>query len=132
MKKLTRLEFFKLFVPFFVVLGLGKWAAACGGGSGDTDDGGDGGGGPTPQPDCLNAGTNVAISGNHGHVLAVPKEDVAAGVAQSYDILGTAGHNHTVNLTPAHFANLAANQQISVSSEGGTHSHTITVTCKLA
>lgn len=72
MKKLTRLEFFRLFVPFFVILGLGKWAAACGG-SGSSDDGTDGGNGTTQEPDCLNAGTNVSIATNHGHQLTVSR-----------------------------------------------------------
>lgn len=132
MKKLTRSEFFKLFIPFFVILGLGKWAAACGGNNGDTDDGGDGGGGNGPQPDCLNAGTQVAIAGNHGHALVVSKADVAAGVTQAYDIQGSATHSHTVTLTSTHFASLAANQQVVVTSTGGPHPHSVTVSCALA
>lgn len=131
MKKLTRLEFFRLFIPFFVILGFGKLAAACGGNSGDTDEG-DGGGDNEPQPDCLNAGTQVAIAGNHGHVLVVSKADVAAGTTKAYDIQGSSAHSHTVTLTVTHFASLAANQQVVVTSTGGPHPHNVTVSCALA
>jgi hypothetical protein len=130
MNKLTRVEFFRIILPLFGIAISGKWLAAC------SDDGGskgdDSGGGTTPQPDCLNAGTNVSIGDNHGHTMSVSKDDVAAGTQKTYNIQGSSGHFHSVTLTAGHFASLASNQQISVSSDGGAHTHTITVSCKLA
>lgn len=138
MRKFTRAEFFQIFTPLLILLGSGKWLAACSDDKTDTtdgDNGGGGGGGGTLEPDCLNAGTTVSIGTNHGHSLVVPKQDVAAGVEEIYNITGSAGHVHTVTLTPTHFASLAANQQIVVTSspaDGVGHTHNVTVSCALA
>ncbi|NUM80479.1 hypothetical protein HUU42_06690 [bacterium] len=131
MKKITRVDFLKMCVALLTMTGLGKWVMACSGGSGGDEDP-DNGGGPTPQPDCLNAGTNVSIAGNHGHVLVVSKADVAAGTQKSYDIEGSSGHSHTVTLTTTHFASLASNQSVVVTATGGPHTHSVTVSCKSA
>ncbi len=89
--------------------------------------------GPSPSPDCLNAGTITSIAANHGHTMSVSKADVAAGTPKSYNITGTSGHLHTVSLSSSHFASLAANQQVVVtSSSGNGHTHTVTVSCALA
>ncbi|MCB0834048.1 MAG: hypothetical protein KDC45_11340 [Bacteroidetes bacterium] len=136
MIKLTRAEFFRMFLPLTAFFGLIKVQAGCSADRSDegvVDGGGDGE--PVPQPDCLNAGTNVAIASNHGHTLSISKDDVAAGLSKSYSIQGSAGHNHTVTLAPADFMNLASNLSISVTSsppEGGGHTHKISVSCKLA
>ena len=137
MRRITRAEFFQLFIPMFIFLGFSKWLAACSDEKNDTADGGDGGGGggTDPQPDCLNAGTQVAISANHGHVLVVSKAAVVAAQEETYDITGSAGHVHSVTLTSAHFASLAANQQVVVAStpaDGAGHTHNVTVSCALA
>jgi hypothetical protein len=77
----------------------------------------------------------VSISTNHGHILAVSKEDVAAGVDKSYDIHGSANHTHTVTVTADKFAALAANNAIMTtsslndSSTFGTHNHVIMIVC---
>jgi hypothetical protein len=95
--------------------------AACGG-----DDGG-GGGIDAPAGACA---LNEAISANHGHVLTVSAADVTAAVDKTYDIMGSSVHTHTVTLTAAHFAMLAQNQTVNVTStSSGAHSHTITITC---
>ena len=103
---------------------------ACGaGGEGGADSGGgaDGGDGSSK---CLDNGTNAAISNNHGHTLVVSKQDVAAGVEKTYDLLGGATHPHEVTLTAQHFAQLAQDQPITVvSTEEMAHDHTVTVTC---
>jgi hypothetical protein len=74
-------------------------------------------------------GTNVVIGANHGHVLVVSKADVMAGVAKTYHIQGTSLHDHTVTITAAQFAMLAANTSISTTSSTDGHSHPITVMC---
>ncbi|KAB2878309.1 hypothetical protein F9K33_13760 [bacterium] len=131
MKKISRFDFFKLFIVLFTTLSISKWVIACSESKNESD-GGDNGGGPTPQPDCLNAGTNVAIGGNHGHQLTVSKAAVAAAVEETYDITGSAGHTHFVTITAADFANLAANQQIVKTSSASGHTHSVTVSCALA
>lgn len=97
-----------------------------GGGSGS---GGSGGGGGSTG-DCLANGTNVSIGSNHGHSLTVSKEDVEAGTAKTYSIMGSSGHNHTVMITEADFASLQSNSSINVeSSTGDSHTHNVTVSC---
>jgi len=102
------------------------WLAACGGGGGgnNTPDA------PSGNGNCLANGTNVSISANHGHVLVVSKDDVAAGTAKTYDIMGTANHNHQVTLTAGNFTTLAANNGVmTVSTTNSSHSHEITIMC---
>jgi len=79
---------------------------------------------------CLANGTNVTIGANHGHVMVVSIADITAGADNVYHIMGTATHDHTVDLTPADFAMLAANNAImTTSSVTDAHSHPIMVAC---
>ncbi len=109
----------------FLGLGLGLAAAglaACGGG--------DSSGGGTSGGNCLDNGGDASIAANHGHSMSVSAADVAAGKDKTYDIQGSAAHDHTVALTAAHFATLAENKSVSVtSSTTNGHSHSVTVTC---
>lgn len=73
------------------------------------------------------------ISANHGHALNVPAADVTAGVAKTYSIKGTSGHDHTVTITAAQFAQLGAGRAVTVpSSNGAGHTHSVTVTCTVS
>lgn len=102
------------------VLAGGAWLAACGGDGGTAD----------ANTNCSANGTTVRISANHGHVLVVSKDDVAAGVDQTYDIMGTAAHTHSVTITAAQFATLQTNQSImTTSTVASSHSHSIVVMC---
>ncbi len=84
---------------------------------------------------CIQNGTTVNIVANHGHVLVVSKDDVAAAQQKSYDIMGTADHTHTVTITAAMFQQLATDQAIMTqstvnnSATFGTHNHPIMVAC---
>jgi hypothetical protein len=123
MKKFTRLDFLKMLALTFASVGLSKIAIACSGTNNN-------GTANKSNPDCLNAGTQVEISANHGHQLTVSKEDVAAGVSKTYNIKGKADHSHTVTLTASDFASLAENMQIiETSTVSVSHSHGITVLC---
>ncbi|RSC93048.1 hypothetical protein [Tenacibaculum singaporense] len=85
---------------------------------------------PTPSGNCINNGTNSAISANHGHSLSVSKEEVQAGTEKTYSIQGSSSHDHTVTLTAANFSSLQSNNSITVSSTSGDgHTHSVTVSC---
>src|SRR5262245_47224046 len=65
------------------------------------------------------------ISANHGHVLVLPPEDVAAAVQKTYSIRGAATHDHSVTITAEQFAELALGRSVTVlSTTAGTHTHT--------
>ncbi|MEO9511571.1 MAG: hypothetical protein ABJN84_16215 [Flavobacteriaceae bacterium] len=83
------------------------------------------------ERDCISNGANaISISSNHGHTLTVSKEDIDAGVAKTYSIQGSSGHDHVVGLTEDNFASLKANGQIVVeSTTGSSHRHDVTVAC---
>ncbi len=85
---------------------------------------------PPAVGNCNANGTTVAIGTNHGHVLVVSKADITAGTEKTYDITGTSAHAHSVTITAANFASLAANTSIMVTSTtGGGHTHVVTVMC---
>ncbi len=102
----------------------GLLSAACGG---DDDDdssstGGTGGGGGNA------CSTSIAM--NHAHQMTVSAADVSAAANKTYDIAGSAGHSHTVELTADDFAELASGTIVIVtSSTDEGHSHDVTITC---
>lgn len=84
----------------------------------------------TPATTCSQGASATAISGNHGHSLAVPKADVATAATKTYSIQGSASHAHQVTITAAQFAQLKGGHGISVTSSLAlAHSHMLTVTC---
>lgn len=83
-----------------------------------------------PMGNCAMNGTAVTIGTNHGHTMAVPAADIAAGVAKTYQIQGTSGHPHTVVVTAAMFAMLQQNMQVMGSSSvDASHAHQFTIKC---
>ncbi|NVB85714.1 MAG: hypothetical protein HOV81_45540 [Kofleriaceae bacterium] len=113
---------------------LGSLLGAAAGGLVLAACGGDDGGSDTPDASTANRcemnGTSVNIASNHGHVLMVSKEDVAAGVDKTYDITGTSDHPHSVTVTAANFGKLAMNQSVQLTStSGGGHTHGVTIMC---
>jgi hypothetical protein len=98
--------------------GLGTGAGADGSGSGSNTGA------------CVTDGTQVTIGSNHGHVLVVTKDEVAAGAAKTYHIQGTSDHDHTVTVRADDFAQLQQDQAImTVSSFDADHSHPIMIAC---
>jgi hypothetical protein len=93
----------------------------------------DAGESPAPDaggPSCTANGAAAAIGTNHGHTLAVSKEDVAAGADRTYQIQGSSGHGHTVAVTAAMFATLKGGGSVSAtSSNDAGHTHAVTLTC---
>jgi hypothetical protein len=93
---------------------------------------------PPPGPDpiasgnCLQNGTKVSISANHGHTLVVSKEDVSAGVEKTYELSAASSnaHIHLVTLTSADFNTLKTNFLIKeTSTNDDSHTHEVTVSC---
>jgi hypothetical protein len=89
--------------------------------------------GPTPTPTPSTGDKVGSISANHGHSAIIMGAQLTAAMAISLDIRGTADHTHTVELSAADIAAIAANKQVSkASSESGTggpygdHLHTVT------
>jgi hypothetical protein len=86
---------------------------------------------PPPAPGMLSCGA-TAISGNHGHSLTIPAADVDSMVSKTYSIAGTAGHDHTITLTPAQLAQIKLMNAVTVTSTIGgspSHTHDVTVNC---
>jgi len=104
--------------------------AACGGGGyGMTT-------APTPAPSPGSCGASASmITGNHGHVLVVPMADLNSTSPISYNIQGSADHNHTVTLDPSQLALIKAKMAVMLTSSSGSstyfaaHVHGVTANC---
>lgn len=103
--------------------------AACGGdGTGSTTGAAGTGGGNTNA--CATDAPLETISSNHGHTFTVSQADVEAGTLKTYDIQGTSGHTHSVTVSQGNFASLRAGNTVQLTStNGGGHSHGITIIC---
>lgn len=67
------------------------------------------------------------ISANHGHSAVITAAQLTAGGDLSLDIRGASDHPHTLTLTAAQVASIAANQRVAKeSSTDDGHSHTVT------
>jgi hypothetical protein len=80
---------------------------------------------------CEANGTTASVAGSHTHALAIPKEDVSAGVEKTYALedSGT-GHTHTVTLTSASFQSLKGGTAITrTSSFDLGHDHDVRISC---
>ena len=95
----------------------------CGGGGSDS------GAGSNNPPAANTCGGS--ISGNHGHTISIPKADLDSMTDKTYNIQGTATHNHTITLTPAQLTQLkTAGASVDVtSSTAEAHNHGVTVSC---
>lgn len=115
---------------FLVQMVGGSWLLAlggCGGGGSSY-----GGGSPTDTtPPAVGGGCSAtSISSNHGHTLAIPKADLDSTVAKTYNIQGSANHNHQVTFSPEQLAQLKAGQAVSITSTvDSSHSHSVTENC---
>ena len=113
---------------FLVQLAGGTWVLALGGCGGGGD-----AGSPTSNnpPPTAGAGCSAtAVSGNHGHTLAIPTADLDSAVAMTYNIQGAADHNHQVSFSAAQLAQLKTGQAVTVTSTVAlSHSHDVTEAC---
>ena len=91
---------------------------------------GGGGDSAAPAPAPSGAGCVDAIAANHGHTLVIATADLDSLTDKTYNIQGTAAHNHTVTLTVAQLRTLKAGTAVSVtSSTTAAHEHAVTTTC---
>jgi hypothetical protein len=90
--------------------------------------GGGGGGSPTqPNPQPSSGDKIGTISADHGHRAVIEAAKLSAGGAVTLDIRGSADHPHTLQLTAAEVASIAAGQRVGkASSEDDFHTHTVT------
>ena len=103
-----------------VVSSLGACGGTSGGGSDSLRDGG---------PTACSAIT-PSISSNHGHTVAVPLADVAAGNSKTYTLTNNGSHAHTVHFTAQQLADLANGSTVmTLSSDAGGHQHNVTLAC---
>ena len=108
----------------------GEEVDACGeevdAGGDEVDAGGEDDAGTTPACESVNS----TIGTNHGHTLALPAADVAAGTERTYDIQGASPHAHSVTVTAEQFTMLAAGMTVmTTSTRGGGHTHAVTLVC---
>jgi hypothetical protein len=81
----------------------------------------------SPAPSTGASDVSGTVSANHGHVAKITRAQLTAGGAISLDIRGTASHPHTVSLSQAEVALIAAGQRISkASSNDDGHTHDVT------
>jgi uncharacterized protein YpmB len=84
----------------------------------------------TPPAKCANGAAASVITQNHGHSLKVAAADIVAGAAKTYSIKGTSGHNHTISVTAAQFAQLKSGTAVvTTSTNDAGHTHSVTVSC---
>jgi len=131
--KLTRKQFLGSLGSGTVVL----WLQACGGGGGGYSGGGGGGGmgggmggGYGGGGNLMCGATGTAISGNHGHTLTINEADLDSTTDKTYNIMGTADHNHSVTFTVAQLGMLKGGQMVTVASTTTNgHMHNVTASC---
>jgi hypothetical protein len=115
---------FTLAAAMLALSGATITISACGGGSSSPS---------SPSSPSTSAGTpgtadKVGVIGsNHGHSAVITAAQLTAAGDLSLNIKGTSDHPHTVTLTGAEVASIAANRRVSKeSSTDDGHSHSVT------
>jgi hypothetical protein len=132
MRKIDRLQFLQL-AGGILGASVVTAAAGCGGddstGTGPTGTG-TGSTGTGAGTACDLNPPQVTIAANHGHVMVVTKAEATAGDGKTYNIMGTATHDHTVMVTSDSFKTMESGSTVTLnSSDTAGHSHSITVIC---
>jgi hypothetical protein len=113
---------FTLAAALAALSGVTITISACGGGGG-------GAAGPSNPTPPLGPGDKAAssIGGNHGHIAVITAAQLTAAAAITLDIRGQGDHPHTLELSNAEIAQVAASQRVSkVSSVDDAHNHVVT------
>jgi len=91
-----------------------------------------GGGGNSPTSPSPGNSRTGSVTVNHGHTAVVTSAQLMAGNAVSLNIVGTATHPHTVELSAGEVGQIAAGQRVSKASstedspDAGRHNHVVT------
>jgi hypothetical protein len=124
--KVDRREF-TLAAALAVLSGVAITVSGCGGGGGSSPTEPSGGGGTGGGGTGGTSGKTGTISNNHGHTATITSAQLSAAGALALDIRGTSEHPHTVELTAAEIATIAANGRVSkTSSSDAGHTHSVT------
>ena len=118
---ITRREF-TLAAAMAVLSGVAISVAGCGGSDSASP------AAPSPTGSGSTSGDRTgSISANHGHSAVIASAQLGASGGITLNIQGTSAHPHTVALSGADLAAIAANQRVSKeSSNDAGHTHTVT------
>jgi len=111
------------------------WLAACDDDSSGSDAGPGGGSDAGGPVECDTIAWTMGNRHPPGfrHSIDVPVAHVMMGVEQTYDIQGESPHPHTVVVTPADFARIAAGEMVVITSSEDMgldlHDHDVTLFC---
>ena len=81
------------------------------------------------MPSACSGDVTAMISSDPKHMLMIELADVLAAKPKQYSIQGDSPHDHTVALTATDFQNLNKGQKVVKSSQGGGHTHQVTLQC---
>jgi hypothetical protein len=132
LKRRTFLHRMLLSVPAFV--GIGVLMSACGGSSSSSPSS-SGGGTPASGGNCDANGTQLETTGlteGHTHTISISAAEIQAASAGAVFVTSNVGHTHNVQLTALEYANLQANQGVSLTTGAAItdgHTHTVTFNC---
>jgi hypothetical protein len=108
-------------------------AGGSGGAGGASGSGGSGGAGGSAGSGGGSAACDVEIDAQitcrHGHDLVISVADLQAGQTKTYDIQGTASHNHSVEVTAAMFAQLKAGETVEIFVPSQFQPHRVLINC---
>ena len=106
----------KLFLVRVLSSGLAFELSGCGGGGGGAapSPAPAASPGPPPSPPPPTNCTGLTFSANHGHILVIVAADLSSTATKTYNVQGTADHNHQVTLSPGQLAQLKAGGTVSV------------------
>jgi len=81
---------------------------------------------PSNSPSPSGGDKVGSISDNHGHTAVITSAQLSAGNGITLHVMGSATHDHTVELSGAQIASIAAGQVVSKSSSTDVgHDHTV-------
>ena len=116
-KPISRREF-SLHSALAILSGVAITVSGCGSDS-PTD--------PTPTPDPGPDDLEGTVSANHGHEAVITDAELTAGNMLTLDIMGTADHPHTVELTADEVMRIDDGETVAkLSSNNDAHTHTVT------
>lgn len=79
---------------------------------------------------CVQNGTLVELSGNHGHTVDIPADGVKRGIGGTYAVKG-GDHEHAIALKDEDMKKLQAGQPVTTRTTSvNGHVHEVSISCK--